>query len=354
MHIRRLTFEILVERESPVDSLFLPHGRPSARIARLVLLTAAVLVASVPSLAPAESAYPSRPVRVVVPFPPGQGTDLIARQLAYHLATALGQSFFVENRPGAAGIIGTQLVKNAQADGYTLLVAGGGPLAINASFYSKLPYDPVKDFQPIAMIAAVPNVLVVRSDFPANNLQELVAYVRKNDGKLNYASSGNGVPNHLIMELFKSAASLHITHVPYQGSGAAITGVMAGQVAMMFDTAAAVLPQVRSGRFKVIATAGAKRALALPDVPTIAEQGYPGFAAQGWSALVAPAGTPPDVIRRLNVEATAILRKPEVRAELITLGTDPMQFGADETAAYIKSEVAHWAQAVKISGAHAD
>jgi tripartite-type tricarboxylate transporter receptor subunit TctC len=332
----------------------LPQGRPAARIARLVALTATMLLASVPSLAPAQGTYPSRPVRIVAPFPPGQGTDLIARQLAAQMSIALGQAFFVENRPGAAGIIGTQFVKNAQADGYTLLVAGGGPLAINAAFYSKLPYDPIKDFQPIAMIAAVPNVLVVRSDFPAGNLKELVAYVRKNDGKLNYASSGNGVPNHLIMELFKSAANLHITHIPYQGSGAAITGVMAGQVAMMFDTAAAVMPQVKSGRFKVLATAGAKRALALPDVPTIAEQGYPGFAAQGWSALVAPAGTPPEVIRRLNLEAMTILRKPEVRAQLIELGTDPMEFGTDETAAYMKSEVAHWAQAVKISGAHAD
>jgi tripartite-type tricarboxylate transporter receptor subunit TctC len=332
----------------------LPKRSSIARIARLALGIATFVLCSAPSLAPAQAAYPSRPVRVVAPFPPGQGTDLIARQMSQYLTQALGQTFFVDNKAGAAGIIGTQFVKNAPADGYTLLIAGGGPLAINASFYNKLPYDPIKDFEPVAMIAAVPNVLVVPADFPANNLKDLVAYVHKNPGKLNYASSGNGVPNHLIMELLKSAANLQITHVPYQGSGAAITGLMSGQIAMMFDTAAAVMPHVKSGRLKVIATAGAKRALALPDVPTVAEQGYPGFAAQGWSAVVVPAGTPPEVVRRLNAETMAILKKPEVRARLIELGTDPMDFGLEETAAYMKSEVAIWAKAVKLSGARAD
>jgi tripartite-type tricarboxylate transporter receptor subunit TctC len=323
-----------------------------ARLARFAL--ASLVLCALAVGAQAETPYPSRPVRIVAPFPPGQGTDLIARQLASHLSVALGQTFLVENRPGAAGIIGTQFVRNAAADGYTLLVAGGGPLAINSSFYRKLPYDPLKDFQPVAMIAAVPNVLVVRADFPASNLKELVAYVHRSSGNLNYASSGNGVPNHLIMELFKSAADLKLTHIPYQGSGGAITALMAGDVAMMFDTAAAVMPQVRSGRLKVLATAGGKRSLALPEVPTIAEQGYPGFAAQGWSALVAPANTPPEVIRRLNSETMAILRRPEVRAELIALGTDPMDFGLNETAAYMKSEVAQWAKAVKLAGVTGD
>jgi tripartite-type tricarboxylate transporter receptor subunit TctC len=204
------------------------------------------------------------------------------------------------------------------------------------------------------MIAAVPNVLVVPVDFPANNLKELVAYVHKNQGKLNYGSSGNGVPNHLIMELLKSTADLRITHIPYGGSGQAITALMSGDIAMMFDTAAAVMPHIKAGKVKVIATAGAKRALALPDVPTVAEQGYPGFAAQGWSAVVVPAGTPPDVVRRLHAETMAILKKPEVRARLIALGTDPMEMGLDETAVYMKSEVAQWAKAVKLSGARAD
>ncbi|MDB5946034.1 MAG: hypothetical protein JWQ33_1060 [Ramlibacter sp.] len=337
-----------------MTSSLLPKRSPITRIARVALGIAAFVLCSVPSWAPAQSAYPSRPVRIVAPFPAGQGTDLIARQMAQYLSVALGQTFFVDNKPGAAGIIGTQFVKSAPADGYTLLVAGGGPLAINASFYNKLPYDPIKDFEPVAMIAAVPNVLVVPADFPGNSLKDVVAYVHKNQGKLNYASSGNGVPNHLIMELLKSAADLRITHIPYQGSGAAITALISGQIAMMFDTAAAVMPHVKSGRLKVIATAGAKRALALPDVPTVAEQGYPGFAAQGWSALVAPAGTPPEVVRRLNAETMAILRKPEVRAQLIALGTDPMDFGPEETAAYMKSEVVQWAKAVKLSGARAD
>jgi tripartite-type tricarboxylate transporter receptor subunit TctC len=325
-----------------------------ARAARFALAAATVLLGAAPAWAPAQPAYPSRPVRIVAPFPPGQGTELIARQMAAYLSVALGQSFFVDNKPGAAGIIGTQFVKNAAPDGYTLLVAGGGPLAINAAFYRKLPYDPLKDFQPVAMIAAVPNVLVVRADFPGNSLKDVVAYIRKSEGKLNFASTGNGTPSHLVMELFKSAADLQMTHIPYQGSGSAITALLAGDVAMMIDTAAAVIPQVKSGRLKVIATAGARRALALPEVPTIAEQGYPGFAAQGWSALVAPANTPPEVVRRLNTETMAILKKPEVRAQLIALGTDPMEFGLDETVAYMKSEVANWAKAVQLAGVRGD
>jgi tripartite-type tricarboxylate transporter receptor subunit TctC len=333
----------------------LPPRRSSVqRIAGLALAATAFLLCSAPPPASAETAYPTRAVRVVAPFPPGQGTELIARQMAQYLSLALGQTFYVDNKPGAAGIIGTQFVKNAAPDGYTLLIAGGGPLAINASFYNKLPYDPIKDFEPVAMIAAVPNVLVVPIDFPANNLKELVAYVHKNQGKLNYGSSGNGVPNHLIMELLKSTADLRITHIPYGGSGQAITALMSGDIAMMFDTAAAVMPHIKAGKVKVIATAGAKRALALPDVPTVAEQGYPGFAAQGWSAVVVPAGTPPDVVRRLHAETMAILKKPEVRARLIALGTDPMEMGLDETAVYMKSEVAQWAKAVKLSGARAD
>jgi tripartite-type tricarboxylate transporter receptor subunit TctC len=324
------------------------------RNAQSMAAVVALIFALTPALSPAQTPYPSKPVRVVAPFPPGQGTELIARQLSQELTTALGQSFYVDNKPGAAGIIGTQYVKNAAADGYTLLVSGAGPLAINASLYSKLPYDPVKDFQPIQMIGVVPNVLVVAANFPANNLKELIAYVRKNPGKLNYGTGGNGVPSHLIMEMLKSAAGLDITQVPYPGAGQAILGLMAGETSMMFETAAAVTPHVKSGKLKVIAAAGAKRALAMPDVPTVAESGYPDFAAQGWSALVAPAGTPPEVIRRLNEATTTILAKPEFRERLIALGVDPVYLSLEATSAYVKSEVANWAKAVKISGVRMD
>jgi len=305
-------------------------------------------------LAAAQTEYPARPVRVVAPFPPGQGTELIARALAQQFTQTMGQSFYVDNKPGASGIIGTEFVKNSAPDGYTLLVAGSGPLAINMSMYSKLPYDSLRDFQPIGMIAAVPNVLVVAKDFPANNLREVLAHVRQNPGKVNYASSGVGVPNHLIMELLKAATGLEITHVPYKGASASVTALMAGEVSLMFETSAAVVPHIRGGRIKVIAVSSPKRALSLPDVPTVAESGVAGFGAQGWSALFVPAGTPRPIVQKLNGELTAALAKPEVKKRLIDLGVDPVEMTLEQTAAYVKSEVENWAKAVKQSGARAD
>lgn len=306
------------------------------------------------TVATAAQSYPSRPVKIVAPFPPGTGTELIARELAHHLSTQLGQTFFVENKPGAGGVIGTQAVKNSAPDGYTLLVAGGGPLAINPALYRDIPYDPAKDFEPIRMIATVPNVLLVRADFPGNTLDDVIKHVKANPGKFNYASSGNGVPSHLIMEMLKSATGMEIMHVPYQGSAAALTALLAGQVEIMFDTASAALPHVTSGKLKVVATVGAKRTQAMPNVPTIAESGISGFAAQGWSALVAPAGTPKDVVRRLSTETGKILDKEEVQQRLVRLGVDPVQMDLDETSAFMKSELVNWAKAVEISGARID
>jgi tripartite-type tricarboxylate transporter receptor subunit TctC len=298
--------------------------------------------------------YPARPVRIVAPFPPGQSTELVARTIGLQFTQAMGQSFFIDNKPGASGIIGTEFVKNSAADGYTLLVAGSGPLAINMAMYAKLPYDSLRDFQPIGMIAAVPNVLLVAKDFPASNLREVLAYVRQNPGKVNYASSGVGVPNHLIMELLKSATGVQITHVPYKGASASITGLMGGEVSLMFEAAGAVVPHVKGGRVKVIATSGPQRSQALPDVPTVAESGVPGFGAQGWSALLAPANTPRPVVQKLNAELTAALAKPDVKKRLLDLGVDPVEMTLEQTVAYMKSEVENWAKAVKLSGARVD
>jgi tripartite-type tricarboxylate transporter receptor subunit TctC len=323
----------------------------SARRLFEAFLLLVAMVAGAPSLA--QTNYPSRAVRIVAPFPPGQGTDVIARLIAQQLSTAMGQSFYVENKPGAGGVIGARFVKDAAPDGYTLLVAGGGPLAINASLYAKQPYDPVKDFQAIGMIAAVPNILVVRPDFPVIGVRELVAYIHQRPGQLAYASSGIGVPGHLITELLRADAKLQITHVPYQGAGAAITGLIGGETVMMIDTIGALLPQVKAGRLKALATAGANRALALPNVPTLKESGY-GVAAQGWSAIVAPAGASPEITRRLYEETRKIMASAEMRQRLLDSGNEPMPMTQEETAAYIKSEVANWAKAVKLSGARAE
>jgi len=316
---------------------------------------AALLLALWTGLATAQTDYPNRPVRIVAPFPPGQGTELIARAIGAQLTQSMGQTFFIDNKPGAAGIVGTEFVKSSAPDGYTLLVAGSGPLAINPSMYSKLPYDTMRDFQPIGMIAAVPNVLVVSKDFPASNLKEVITYAREQQDKLNYGSSGVGVPNHLIMEMLKSATGLKTTHVPYKGAAASMTALMAGEIGMMFETAAAVVPYMKTGRVKVIAVSSAQRSLALPEVPTVAEAGdIVGFGAQGWSALVAPAGTPSPIMQKLHIELKAALARPEMRKRLLDLGVDPVDYTLDQTVAYFRSELENWAKAVKTSGARVD
>jgi len=302
----------------------------------------------------AQDTYPTKPVRVVAPFPAGQGTELIARQLALQMSDVLGQNFFVDARAGAGGVIGTNFVKSADPDGYTLLVAGAGPLAINPALRKDIPYDTLRDFRLVQMIATVPNVLVVRPDFPADDLAGVVAHIKANPGTLNYASSGSGVPNHLIMELFKSAADLDIVHVPHQGAAVAMTALLGGDVHVMFETAAAVLPMVKSGRLKVLATASGNRAVALPDVPTIAESGFPGFAAQGWSALVAPAATPDAVIERLSTATASIMKTKEFRDRLISLGADPVDMDLVAGEAFMKAELESWKKAVEISGARVE
>lgn len=314
-------------------------------------IVAALLLAAGAGLAGAQTDYPTKPVRVIAPFPPGQGTELIARAVAAQLSVQMGQNFFVENRPGAAGIIGTEAVKNAAPDGYTLLVAGGGPFAINPAIYPKIPYNTLRDFQPIGVIAAVPNVLVVANDFPAATVKELIAHARQQGDKLNYASSGIGVPNHLIMEMLKAAAGLKITHVPYKGAAASIAALISGEVGLMFETPGAVVPHIKAGRLRAIAVSSAQRSVALPDLPTVAESGgLPGFGAQGWSALAAPAGTPKAIVQKLHTELAAALALPEMKKRLLSLGVDPVEFSFEQTVAYFRSEVENWAKAVKAAG----
>lgn len=302
----------------------------------------------------AQGTWPIRPVRVIVPFPPGQTTDVIARLLSQQFTDSTGQTFYVDNKAGAAAIIGTELAKNATPDGYNLLMASSGPLAINPSLYTKLSYDTLQDFQPIGIVAAVPQFLVVNKEFPPNNLKELITYVRQNPGKNNYGSGGSGLTNHLTMELLKSSAGLQITHVPYKGAAAAITGLIGGEINMMFESGPAVIPHVKSGKLKVIAVGTKSRSVVLPEVPTVAESGVPGFAAVAWAALLAPTGTPKSIIQKMNTELNAVLAKPATKEKLISLGAEPVETSPEQAVAFIRAELKLWGEAVKASGVKAD
>ena len=317
-------------------------------------ILASLLLCLVSGWAAAQGAYPNRTVRIIVPFPAGQTTDMVARMLAQEFTDSLGQSFYVDNKGGAAAIIGTELAKNATPDGYTLLMASSGPLAINPSLYSKLPYDTLRDFQPIGMAVVVPQFLVVNKDFPANNLKELIAYVKQNPGKVNFGSGGSGLTNHLTMELLKATTGMQITHVPYKGAAPALTALIGGQINMMFESGPAVIPHVRSGKLRVLAVGSQHRSLALPEVPTVAEAGVPGFNAQSWAAFLAPMGTPRPIIQKLNAELNAALSKPATKERLLGMGAEVLEYTPEQTLAYFKTELESWAVAVKASGARVD
>ena len=302
----------------------------------------------------AQGAYPNRPVKVIVAFPPGQATDQAARAIAQRLSESLGQQFFVENRPGAASIIGSEAAAKSPNDGYTLFMGSSGSLAVNPGMYAKLPYDPVKDFTPISLTLKVPFFVVVNPSVPAGSVKELVAHLKANPGKVNFGSAGNGASNHLSAELFKSVTGVSIVHVPYKGSPPAVTDLLAGQIGMMFETGPLIMPHVKSGRLKVLAVGSAQRSLAAPDLVTVAESGYPGFETVGWAGLLAPAGTPKEIVAKLNAEVVKILSQPEVTGRFVTLGAELLSSSAEDFGAYIKSETAKWGKVIKDSGAKAD
>lgn len=298
--------------------------------------------------------WPARPVRMIVGFPPGQATDILARALADELTRSLGQSFFVENRAGASGIIGTEAVARAAPDGHTLLMSSSGPLAVNPGLYPNLSYDPLRDFAPVTLVARVPEYLVAHPSFPAGNVRELVDYARANPGKVNYASAGSGVTNHLIMESFRSTAGIELTHIPYKGSPPAVADLIGGQVQIMFETGPATLAHVRAGRLKVLGVGTLQRAQSTPEVATIAEQGFPGFEGIAWIGLVAPARTPPAIVERLRNEVARLLALPHVRERLIGLGSEPVGNSPEEFTAYIRSEITKFARVIRESGAKVD
>jgi tripartite-type tricarboxylate transporter receptor subunit TctC len=321
---------------------------------KLLRYLASTLLVCLPLVATAQASdFPTKAIRIVVPFPPGGATDAAARLVAVKMAEHWGQPVLVDNRAGAGGNVGSELVAKSPADGYTLVMGVTGSHAINTSLYARMPYDPVADFVAISQVAVVPNVLVVHPSVPAKNLAELMALAKKEPGKLNYASLGNGTAAHLGMEMLKSEAGVDITHVPYKGSAPAVSDLLAGQVQMMVDGLPSALPHVKAGKLRAIALTSLHRAPSLPDLPTIAET-YPGFYADAWSGLFAPKGTPQPVVDKLSAEVQRILKLPEVREKLAALGAEPVGSTQAEFAVHVKKEIGKWAKVVKTSGAKVD
>lgn len=314
----------------------------------------AALLCSLATTAAWAGGYPEKPIRMVVPFPPGGTTDLLGRVLATRLSETLGQQVVVDNRPGAGGTIGSDIVAKAQPDGYTLLFGTVGTQSINVSLYKRLPFDAARDFTPVALFAGVPNILVVNPAVPARTVQELVTYARANPNRLNMGSAGNGTTNHLSGELFKSMTGAQIVHVPYKGSGPAMADLLAGQVQLMFDNLPGSLPHVKSGKLRALAVTGATRSPALPDVPTMAEAGVAGYVADVWFGVIGPKGMPPEVVNRLSSEITRIAQDPAMRDKLVKQGAAPMTSSQVEFAALIRSDTDKWAKLVKVSGASLD
>jgi tripartite-type tricarboxylate transporter receptor subunit TctC len=321
---------------------------------RILMLAGAAALPGLARPARAQAAWPDRPLRVIVPFPPGGSNDIIARQLAEALREPLGQPVVVENRAGAGGNVGADAVAKAAPDGTTLLLTAPGPLAINEHLFRGMPFNPARDFAPVALVASVPIVLMVAPALPVRSVAELVALAKREPGRVAFGSSGNGSTNHLAGELFKAMAGVEIVHVPYRGAAPAMTDLVAGQIQMMFDNMPAALPQVREGRVRGLAVAGATRAAALPELPTVAESGLPGFEAEAWFGLVAPAATPPAARRRLEEAVARVLADPALRARFAGGGAEPGTGVGETFGTFIAAERAKWGRVVESSGARAD
>lgn len=317
---------------------------------RRLLLTAAALALC----GAAAAQYPTRPVKIIVAFTPGSATDILARLTADAFTKSMGQTFVVENRAGAGGIIGTQVAKDAAPDGYTLTACPSGPFGINPGIYSHLPYDPVKDFEPISNMGLTPQVIVVGSQFPYKSLAEFVAAAKAKPGDIAYGSLGTGSTSHLTMEAFQAAAGIKLNHIPFKGGAEAQTQIIGGAFPVMSDTVPGVLAQVKAGKLRALGVAIPKRSPFMPNVPTIAEQGYPGFESVGWIGLCAPARTPVAILDKLNAEVHKMLASPEVQARLDQLAFTPAGDSREHFAAWIKSEIVKWSAIAKASGAKAD
>jgi tripartite-type tricarboxylate transporter receptor subunit TctC len=298
--------------------------------------------------------YPARPLRFIVPLPPGGGADLVARVVAERLSKNLNQQVLVDNRAGGGPVIGADLAAKSAPDGYTLLLGTATTHAINSSLVKKLPYDPVRDFAPISLVAVLPQIIVAHPSLPSNTLPELIALARKRPGEILFASTGNGSANHLGAEMLKSVAKLNMVHVPYKGAGPSVTDLLAGQTQFMFSTIPPVLPHVKANRLKALSVAHSKRSALLPQLPTTAEGGAPGVEASSWNGVLVRAGTAPAITTRLHTELLAIMNQAELRERLAAAGVEPMINTPDEFAKYISSETARYAKVIAFSGARID
>ena len=317
------------------------------RIAWIVLLALAAFSAA------AQTSYPARPIRFVVPYPPGGFTDILARLIGQKLTDSWSQPVVIENKGGGGSTIGTDIVAKAAPDGYTILMVAPD-LAINPSLYARLPYDTARDFAPVSLVAWGPIALVVHPSLQVSTLKEFVALAKASPRPLNYASGGNGTAGHLAMELFKSTAGIPLVHVPYKGIAPASTDLLSGQVPVMFLQMALARPHVMAGRLRALAVAGSRRSEALPDVATVAEAGLPGFEVNPWFGVVAPAGTPADIVAKLSSEVGRIMRLPDVKERIATQGGEPAANTPDEFGAFLRSEILKWAKVAKDSGARVD
>jgi tripartite-type tricarboxylate transporter receptor subunit TctC len=331
--------------------------KKNRRLSLALIVGAAHFLIATPGLA--QSGWPNKPVRIVVPFAPGGTTDILARAVAPELSKAFGQQFVVDNRAGAGGNVGADIVAKSPGDGYTLLMGTVGTHGINKALYAKLPYDPQKDFVPITLVAAVPNVMEMNAEkakaLGINNVTDFIKYAKANPGKLNMASSGNGTSIHLAGELFKSMTGIFMTHIPYRGSGPALLDMVAGNMDVMFDNLPSSMAQIKAGKLKALAVTSSQRSAALPDVSTVEEAGHlKGFEASSWFGLLAPAGTPQDIVNRIQQEVAKSLNTPAIKEKLLAQGAIPSGNTPTEFAKLIDAEHKKWAKVVKDSGAKVD
>jgi tripartite-type tricarboxylate transporter receptor subunit TctC len=323
------------------------------KIAGAIWSGALIVTSFIAGPAAAQGAYPTKTIRWIVPWPPGGGADVLSRMLSPKLSEALKQQIVIDNRGGAAGNIGAEMAAKSPPDGYTIVFAYSGTHAINPSIYSRMPFKE-SDFAPIILLASVPQVLVVHPSLPVKNVKELIALAKKRPGQLTYGSSGNGAFNHLTGALFASMAKIDIVHVPYKGGGPAAVALLSGEITMILGEPASIVGFVKVGKVRALAVTGAKRALGMPELPTLAEAGIPGYAATSWNGMLAPAGVPAPIIKRLNEEFNRIISDPEIKPRMLGNGYEPIGGSPEKFGAHIHAEIAKWAPVVKATGVKVD